>query len=126
MKCLAKNRLQASRFKALAKGRLHPEYTDEAAMVIHMECRMLTAETGIKHEVDHIIPLKFGGWHHHKNLQCLPYFVNDEKHSDPFWQVDGYKSFMDVPTYLWPPLLAPSYFALIENLSKDSLTSSKL
>jgi 5-methylcytosine-specific restriction endonuclease McrA len=35
--------------------------------------------TGIKHAVDHIIPLACGGSHCHRNLQVLPFSINSRK-----------------------------------------------
>lgn len=45
---------------------------DEARiMYIYDTCKKMTEETGIPHEVDHIIPICKGGWHHPDNLQIL-------------------------------------------------------
>ena len=38
---------------------------------IYKECKSVTKSTGIKHHVDHIIPLTKGGLHHPSNLQIL-------------------------------------------------------
>ncbi len=38
---------------------------------IYLKCREMTKKTGIKHEVDHIIPRSKGGLHHQNNLQIL-------------------------------------------------------
>jgi hypothetical protein len=35
--------------------------------------------TGIRHAVDHIVPLAAGGSHCHRNLQVLPYSLNSRK-----------------------------------------------
>jgi hypothetical protein len=43
------------------------------------EAKRLTQETGIKHEVDHVIPVSLGGLHHQDNLQILPWFENRKK-----------------------------------------------
>ena len=45
---------------------------DEARiMSIYSTCKKMTEDTGIPHEVDHIIPICKGGWHHPDNLQIL-------------------------------------------------------
>jgi len=45
---------------------------DEARIMhIYSTCKKMTEETGIPHEVDHIIPICKGGWHHPDNLQIL-------------------------------------------------------
>lgn len=38
---------------------------------IYKEAKRIEMETGIKHHVDHIIPLKHGGKHHSSNLQII-------------------------------------------------------
>lgn len=81
-------------------------------MEVFKAAKDLTARTGIVHEVDHIIPIHLGGFHHHLNLQALPKKVNILKKANPFWEMAGYKSWRDVPEYLWPEKLAPSYLAL--------------
>ncbi len=39
----------------------------------------MTSETGIPHEVDHIIPISKGGLHHQDNLQILTQQENRKK-----------------------------------------------
>jgi 5-methylcytosine-specific restriction endonuclease McrA len=43
------------------------------------EAKRLTLESGIKHEVDHIIPVSLGKLHHEDNLQILPWIENRKK-----------------------------------------------
>lgn len=103
-----KNAATARRW-ANKKRQLHPEHDVAAEITMRAEARRLKAETGTIHHVDHIIPLKHGGWHHHLNLQVLPSDVNLRKNRDPFWHHPGFKSWRDVPEYLWPESLAPLY-----------------
>ena len=54
----------------------------EAINQIYLEARRLTNETGIKHEVDHIIPLNHTlvcGLHCQQNLQILTKQQNQHK-----------------------------------------------
>jgi 5-methylcytosine-specific restriction endonuclease McrA len=53
---------------------------------IYAECQFLTEVTGIKHHVDHIMPLAKGGLHHPDNLQILTAEENLKK---------GVKVFLD-------------------------------
>lgn len=46
---------------------------------IYKQARELTQATGIKHHVDHIIPLSQGGTHHPDNLQVLTEQENTQK-----------------------------------------------
>lgn len=84
------------------RRQMHPmhDYAIEAAM--KLRCIELYKQTGIKHAIDHIIPIASCGWHHHDNLQILPAHINTAKHSKPCWFMAGYESWVDVPIDLWP------------------------
>lgn len=62
---------------------------------IFAERRRLTRETGIRHAVDHIVPLKHPavcGLHIHFNLQVIPYEDNAKKSNNwwpDMWGVQG-------------------------------------
>jgi 5-methylcytosine-specific restriction endonuclease McrA len=49
---------------------------------VYEECRRLSVETGVAHEVDHIIPIAKGGSHHQDNLQILTMSENRKKGSN--------------------------------------------
>jgi 5-methylcytosine-specific restriction endonuclease McrA len=102
---------RSSARRALKRSQLHPAHDFVAEAAMHDEARQLTLATGIEHHVDHIIPIKHGGWHHHENMQVLPEPVNLGKSSDPFWLSEDYKDFKDVPSDLWPASLADFYLA---------------
>jgi hypothetical protein len=99
----------ARRREARMLNQLHPEHDIEAERQIHRECEALSKATGVIHHVDHIIPLARGGWHHHQNMQILPGALNIGKHHDPFWTHPSYKSWRDVPEFLWPEALVAQY-----------------
>lgn len=46
---------------------------------IYKKAQTLTLQTGIAHEVDHVIPLSRGGFHHQNNLQILTIYENRSK-----------------------------------------------
>jgi 5-methylcytosine-specific restriction endonuclease McrA len=102
---LAKKR----RRDAIKISLLHPEHDRVVEQELFLKAQELSETSGVFHEIDHIIPLDCGGYHHHANLQVLPMSLNRQKGHDPFWQMDGYKSFRDVPEFLWPEKLKPSY-----------------
>lgn len=92
---------------------IHPDLDHSAAERIYAEAANLCRSTGIRHHVDHIIPITYGGWHHQQNLQILPHSVNMSKSNNPFWEHPDFKSWRSVPSELWPSALAPAYTALL-------------
>lgn len=60
-----------------------PEWVDRNQIIsAYREARRLTEATGVKHEVDHIIPLQgktVSGLHVHNNLQVIPARLNKAK-----------------------------------------------
>ena len=46
---------------------------------LYVECVRISEETGIPHEIDHIIPVSKGGLHHQDNLQILTRAENRKK-----------------------------------------------
>lgn len=98
-----------TRLRARDKNQLHPLIDPSAVRRLISVRRSAAKSSGQPHELDHIIPLSVGGWHHHGNLQILPKRINAEKGADPFWEHPDYKSWRDVPEELWPEKLAPEY-----------------
>jgi hypothetical protein len=95
--------------EAIKKNRFHPDSDVVKEKALYQECIRISKETGVKHQVDHIIPIAVGGWHHHDNLQILPALLNFSKCSNPFWEMEGFKSWKDVPKNLWPASLFAEY-----------------
>jgi hypothetical protein len=91
------------------KGLLHPMHDRKQEVRLARECIRRKKKTGVAYVVDHIIPLSRGGWHHHLNLQILTRRMNSSKIADPFWEQKGFKSWRDVPVWLWPKQLAKHY-----------------
>lgn len=56
--------------------RATPAWADRAAIkAVYLDCIRLTKETGITHEVDHVVPLNgelVSGLHVHWNLKAIP------------------------------------------------------
>ena len=94
-------------------SQFHPSANLEKIEEIYKERTRIFKESGLKCDVDHIIPISCGGWHHENNLQILPDKVNKSKGADPFWERSGFKSWRDVPQNLWPQKLIPSYLSLL-------------
>ena len=74
---------QEARKEALSRAT--PSWSNKQAIkAIYLEAKRLTVETGIKHEVDHIVPIqhkKVCGLHVVANLQILNRSENARKHS---------------------------------------------
>lgn len=122
-KCLLWSRKNPERvneyvMRRRAKMKENPISSKEEIVLVYSEAARLQKETGVSHEVDHIIPLTSGGWHDHRNLQPMPEKMNGRagKWNDPFWLAPhmGYKDWRDVPRELWSVDLVPKYLALIE------------
>jgi len=103
---------RAAKRRAIKRSLHHPQHDQSVELRLHEEAKRMTAETGIEHHVDHIIPIKHGGFHHHQNLQVLPANVNLAKSSTPFWVSSTYKDFRSVPQWLWPESLVDFYLAI--------------
>lgn len=71
-------------FRAKTMGRM-PAWADKKAIkAIYAEATRLTLETGVLHQVDHIIPITspyVSGLHVAENLQVLTRKANAEKHN---------------------------------------------
>jgi hypothetical protein len=104
--------LKSSIRRTLKRNLLHPDHNSSIEGEMRKTADALTKQTGVEHHVDHIIPIKHGGWHHHENLQILPAPVNQSKSSSPFWVSSEYKDFRSVPQSLWPESLIDFYLAI--------------
>lgn len=111
------DRMKVQRRRARRKNLVHAGTDTRIEKAICMECARISREMGTAHHVDHIIPIVAGGWHHHLNLQILPCGINIRKGGNPFWEMPGYKSWRDVPRYLWPEKLTPAYTELQERVA---------
>lgn len=107
------SRKYCQRRYAVKKSSIHPELDQVIEMELFNECQVLSNEAGVVYHLDHIIPLAHGGFHHHLNLQPLPYSINQSKNDNPLWEMEGYKSWRDVPEFLWPEKLKELYKKLL-------------
>lgn len=90
------------RYRRRKQNLLHPDRDEKQINRLFSDAALLTRQTGIRHHVDHIIPLARGGWHHESNMQVLPESLNAAKRHEKFWEHPNYKCWRDVPKELWP------------------------
>ena len=76
------NNLKSARRRARIKNQLPKDANFEIIKQIYEQCQKISIETGILHEVDHIIPIHKGGLHHQNNLQILTRTENRKKGSN--------------------------------------------
>lgn len=101
------------RRRVRVRGRMHPLRDPKAISAIFKECAKRNRKEPKSWSVDHIIPMIHGGFHHELNLQLLPALTNYIKSGNPFWQMEGYKSWRDVPEFLWPEPLKQEYLKMV-------------
>ena len=84
-KQIAAKRFYKARRDAHVSAHATPIWNDKAAMAAaYAEAKRLTAETGAKYVVDHIVPLKSDivcGLHAHTNLRVIPEVENLKKNN---------------------------------------------
>lgn len=74
--------VRRARRRARQADAMVEDLTDEENQrirAIYEECRRITRETNIPHEVDHIIPISRGGLHHPDNLRIITARANASK-----------------------------------------------
>ena len=75
------NANKSAKRRSRVKNQLPNDADFDIIKGIYEECRRLSLETGVPHEVDHIIPISKGGLHHQDNLQILTMTENRKKGS---------------------------------------------
>lgn len=73
------NANKAAKRRASVRNQLPIDADLDIIKSIYEECRRISVETGVPHEVDHIIPIAKGGLHHQDNLQILTMIENRKK-----------------------------------------------
>lgn len=74
-----KQNAKTYRYRTKKRNQCPPDADREKILEFYREAERLTEETGIPHQVDHIIPINKGGLHHHTNLQVLTREENARK-----------------------------------------------
>ena len=81
--------LEASRRHQVPAAQIPPHYDKFECRAVYLDAVIKTRDTGVPHEVDHIIPLSGGGFHSAENLQVLTRAENAKKRLTD-WLVYGY------------------------------------
>lgn len=74
--------LKNSRRKALKRKSVHPDLNNNIYTVYYNMKNRLEQCLGIKYNIDHILPIARGGYHHHLNLQVIPADLNFVKNDN--------------------------------------------
>lgn len=72
-------RLRGAKKRAKAIGKLHPNADYAIIKTIATLAYRLEKCVGTRMALDHIVPHKRGGYHHHANLQAIPFLLNAKK-----------------------------------------------
>lgn len=110
---------------AQARGHGHAGRNRRAVLALYQKAVDLSAGTSTRYVVDHIIPIKHGGWTHELNLQVMPSRDNFLKQAKAFWISDEYLDFRDVPEFLWPDNLKPVYQLFLRMLGRPLKKNSE-
>lgn len=65
--------------RSIKLSQYHKRHDTEIEKVLSLMSSRITKCCGIVHNVDHILPLTAGGYHHHLNLQVIPATINFSK-----------------------------------------------
>lgn len=90
----------ASKRYSNEKNQLHPERNDKLIQCIFGISTRISKCLQFDYEVDHIIPLSKGGWHHEENLQVISMRLNVRKNNKLDFQHPFLKTSEDVPVFL--------------------------
>ena len=92
--------LHSSKRRALKKNATHPDH-DQNIEKTYVDMRIRLEDClGIKYNVDHILPLTKGGYHHHGNLQTIPESLNDSKRANLKFRHPSLVHWTELPAFL--------------------------
>ena len=78
---LDKARVRNSKRRSKKRNATHLDHDPKIELTLIRQCQSLQKRLGIKFEVDHIVPISKGGFHHHLNLHVIPAYWNRVKHT---------------------------------------------
>lgn len=73
------NSIKSSKRRARIKNQVPDSADFDIIRSIYERCKIISEETGIPHEVDHIVPISKGGLHHQDNLRIITKSENRKK-----------------------------------------------
>jgi len=86
--------------RARLRYALHPDHNKFIEKVYQEMSLRLKDCTGIRFNVDHILPINSGGFHHHGNLQVVPASLNEGKGDRLDFTHPCFIHWTDLPNYL--------------------------
>ena len=90
-------KVQAAKARRRAKEVVHPTADHRKIEKIYRVCCLLSRLTKTKFQVDHIVPLFWGGIHHESNLQIIPSNINKLKGRNLNFRHSKITHFTDLP-----------------------------
>lgn len=88
--------------RARLRASIHPNHSKQIEKIFQELAIRVSACSGIKFNVDHILPLNAGGVHHHLNLQIIPAIINFGKRDNINYRHSLLIHWTELPKFLLP------------------------
>ena len=94
-----------SKRRAKEKDQLHVDHNHDIEKVLRQTANRMKDCLGIQFNVDHILPIQHGGWHHHLNMQILPESTNQSKGDSLTWNDPSWMTWRDPSSVFNPQIV---------------------
>jgi hypothetical protein len=86
--------------RAIKLSQYHVNHNTDIEKVLTLMSNRISKCCGVIHNVDHILPLSAGGYHHHLNLQVIPASINFSKKDSLLFKHPLLLHWSELPDYL--------------------------